>query len=126
MLNPRQKKFCREYIISSNGTQSVLSAGYAKKGAGVQATRLLKNANIQKYIAKLLEKAAGEAGLKIKTVLDDLNAIKQACFHGSGEKDLTTALKALEIEAKYLGMFKERIELSADKETTFKIEFVKG
>lgn len=65
-LNPRMLKFIDEYVRlyqsgetedrSRVGTQAAINAGYAPKGAHVQASRLLKNAKVKEAIdAKLKE-----------------------------------------------------------------------
>lgn len=52
-LTPKQKAFCDYYIETGNATESYLKAGYKTKGNGarVNASKLLTNANIKKYIA---------------------------------------------------------------------------
>ena len=49
-LNPREQAFVVGYSGHANGTRAALEAGYAKSGAHVQASRLLKRANIQAAI----------------------------------------------------------------------------
>lgn len=49
-LTGRQKKFCEEYIIDFNGAQAAIRAGYSKRTAKEQATRLLTYAHLQKYL----------------------------------------------------------------------------
>ena len=66
----RREQFCREFIISLNGTQAVIKAKYSKNGAAVQATRLLTDVNIQRRIAFLktasVERVSNEEELEIK------------------------------------------------------------
>lgn len=52
-LNERQKKFCREYVLTLNGTQSALNAGYSKNSAYSIACENLKKPEIKEYIAAL-------------------------------------------------------------------------
>lgn len=49
-LTSKQLRFIDEYLIDSNGTQAAIRAGYSKKGADVQAIRLLGNARVQEAI----------------------------------------------------------------------------
>jgi phage terminase small subunit len=54
-LTPKQKKFCDEYLIDFNATQAYMRAGYAVKDdtvAAQNASRLLRNAKVIKYIAQ--------------------------------------------------------------------------
>lgn len=55
-LNPKQDRFCREYVIDLNGTQAAIRAGYSKKTANEQAGRLLVNVSIQNRIKELQNK----------------------------------------------------------------------
>ena len=52
-LNERQKKFCEEYVLTLNGTQSALNAGYSKNSAYSIACENLKKPEIKEYIAAL-------------------------------------------------------------------------
>ena len=52
-LTPKQARFCKEYMIDLNATQSANRAGYSKKTAEEQGCRLLKNVKIQKRLSKL-------------------------------------------------------------------------
>lgn len=47
---PQQQAFVREYMVDFNGTQAAMRAGYAKKSAGVSASKLLRQATIQAAI----------------------------------------------------------------------------
>lgn len=54
-LNQKQKRFCEEYVRLGNATQAAIEAGYSKKTAYSQGQRLLKNVEVQNYIAELNE-----------------------------------------------------------------------
>lgn len=45
-LNPKQKRFVKEYLIDSNGTQAAIRAGYSKKNADKIAWQLLGNPRV--------------------------------------------------------------------------------
>jgi phage terminase small subunit len=49
----KQYAFCREYVKDYNGTQAATRAGYSRKTAQEQASRLLSKVIIQKEIARL-------------------------------------------------------------------------
>lgn len=53
LLNDREKKFCEEFAVSGNGTQSAIRAGYSKKNAGNTSSLLLKKSKIIKYIDEI-------------------------------------------------------------------------
>ncbi len=53
MLNDKQERFCREYVIDLNATQAAKRAGYSEKTAGQQGEQHLKKLEIQNRIKKL-------------------------------------------------------------------------
>lgn len=54
-LPPRKKLFVLEYLKDFNGTQAAIRAKYSRKGADVQATRLLANASVKAAVKELSE-----------------------------------------------------------------------
>ncbi len=58
-LNAKQKVFCDEYLIDLNATQAAIRAGYSHRTAYSIGQRLLKNVEIETYIAeRMAEKDA--------------------------------------------------------------------
>ena len=56
-LNEKQKRFVNEYLIDLNATQAAIRAGYSKRTADSQASRLLANVKVRQYIdEKMAEK----------------------------------------------------------------------
>lgn len=52
--NPRHELFCREFVrLNGHGTKAAIAAGFAKAGAHVTASRLLKNPKIAARIEEL-------------------------------------------------------------------------
>lgn len=51
-LTEKQKRFCDEYLIDLNATQSAIRAGYSKRTANEQGARLLTKVSVQEYIEK--------------------------------------------------------------------------
>lgn len=52
-LSEKHLRFCQEYVIDLNATQSAIRAGYSKKTARSIGQRLLTNVDIQNLISKL-------------------------------------------------------------------------
>lgn len=54
-LSERHERFAREYVIDLNATQAYIRAGYKARGnaAEVNAARLLRNAQVQLFVAAL-------------------------------------------------------------------------
>ena len=74
-LNARQKSFCEFYVASGNATDAAIKAGYKEKYAGVNADKLLKNTNIQKYIDELMQKLESKRIASAEEVLQNLTAM---------------------------------------------------
>lgn len=49
----RAERFCQEYVVDFNGTQAAIRAGFAPKGAHVQASRLLNAPKVAERVAEL-------------------------------------------------------------------------
>jgi phage terminase small subunit len=134
-LNPKQLRFCQEYVIDSNGTQAAIRAGYSVKTAQEQSSRLLLNVIIQEKIKSLEKTVAERLGITHEYVLKNFQAIADRCMQaeevmvkgpggqmvGTGEYrfDSTGANRALELIGKHLTMFTEKIDHS-NKDGTLK------
>ena len=55
-MTDKQKRFCDEYLIDTNGTQAAIRAGYSKKTARQIADNLLSKVDIKSYIDEQLTK----------------------------------------------------------------------
>ncbi len=53
LKDPRRERFCREYVRDVNATQAAGRAGYSKKTARQQGTRLLSDASVTERIGEL-------------------------------------------------------------------------
>ena len=56
-VTERQKKFAEYYAQCGNAAQSAIQAGYSKKYANTNASKLLQNTTITEYIKQLTEAA---------------------------------------------------------------------
>ena len=108
-LNARQKAFCEYYVASGNATDAAIKAGYKEKYAGVNADKLLKNTNIQKYIEELQEKAKGN---RIMTAIERREFLTSMIKDGA-VKD-TDRLKALDILNKMDGEYTQKVEVNGN------------
>jgi phage terminase small subunit len=52
-LNEKQTRFCEEFLIDLNATQSAIRAGYKEKTAYSMGSELLNKPEVQKYISHL-------------------------------------------------------------------------
>lgn len=76
-LTPKQKLFADEYLKDLNATQAAIRAGYSKKTAQEQSSRLLSNVMVQKYIAEAMEQRTKEVKTDANYVLQRLVEIDQ-------------------------------------------------
>lgn len=56
--NDRRETFCREYLVDFNGTRAAVAAGYSKRSARQQASRMLTEPNIQARLDELRKERA--------------------------------------------------------------------
>lgn len=106
-MNPKQKKFVREYLIDHNGSQAAIRAGYSKNGSSVTGTRLLANPSVATAIAK------GEAKDEKRTEMTKdwvVEKLKRNENHAFQDGDITTSNKALEMLGKSVGAFTDKID----------------
>ena len=77
LLPIKQRNFCKNMVaMDFHITNSAIAAGYSKKTAYSQGSRLLKNVEIQEEIGRLTEEALGlERGQLKYRVLNELKAI---------------------------------------------------
>lgn len=99
-LNPRQRKFVKEYTKTSNATESAKKAGYSPKTAYSIGSELLKKPEIITEISNTLEKA----GLTDEFIAQGL---KDAVNIGlsSERHTLSDGLRGLEMIAKLKDRF---------------------
>lgn len=57
-LNPKQQRFCEEYVVDFNATRAAIDAGYSPKTARSQGQRLLTNVDVAARVEELREKLA--------------------------------------------------------------------
>lgn len=71
-LTPKQKRFCEEYVIDLNATQSAIRAGYSKKTAYSIGNENLIKPEIQSYIQELKKQRSEELKITHLDVLKEL------------------------------------------------------
>lgn len=62
-LTVRQKKFVEEYLKTGIGKQAAIAAGYSKRSAEQQASRLMSMPEVQAYRRELEKKLFDELGI---------------------------------------------------------------
>lgn len=81
-MTPKQEAFVREYLIDLNATQAAIRAGYAKSGAEVRGSELLRNrkvaAAIQQGMNIRAEKLEITADYVLESIVSTIERCKQA------------------------------------------------
>lgn len=100
-LTEKQKRFCEEYLIDLNATQSAIRAGYKNGEIGRQ---LITKNNVLQYIQKLRTEQSMRTEVTADRVVAELERIAFA------ETEITekSKIKALEMLGKRVGIFDEK------------------
>lgn len=121
-MTDQRKKFCDEYLLCLNGKKAAIAAGYKENSARQQASQLLDDEEIIKYIEARRSEASNIALVDIAWVQQRAKDISDRCmqvepvmiFDGenwveSGEYkfDSAGANKATEMLGKMIGAFEK-------------------
>lgn len=98
--NPRQKRFIKEYVKTSNITESAKKAGYSPKTAYSIGSELLKKPEIQTEISNTLERA----GLTDDYIAEGLRTAVEKGL-SSERHTLSDGLRGIEMIAKLKDKF---------------------
>lgn len=146
-MTKKQKIFADEYLIDLNATRAYREAYSSVKKdetARANASRLLTNANVKKYIDDRLEEIHNEKTADAKEVMEYLTSVlrgestsEEIVIEGCGEgcsvartmekrpseKD---RLKAAELLGKRFGLYTDKVELDADMDLNITIDYGDG
>ncbi len=107
-LTPRQRIFCKEYLVDYNASAAAVRAGYAINYSDRQAHILLKH----KGVARLIDALSESKEAKITSVSPDYviqKVTEIVTKEGTRDGD---KLRGLELLARHLGMFIDRTEIT--------------
>lgn len=74
-LNKKQLDFVLEYLKTNNITKSAIKAGYSKKTAAVQGSRLLTNVKIASYVEAVNERMESDKIADIQEVMEYFTSV---------------------------------------------------
>ncbi|MCP4948883.1 MAG: terminase small subunit [Aestuariibacter sp.] len=112
-LTPKQEKFVQEYLVDLNATQAAIRAGYSSKTAAKIGSENLIKPDIQVAIQKQRDKMSKKAEITVEGILKQIQEVID-----DPETIARDKLKALEMLAKHLGMFVNKIDIDITCLTT--------
>lgn len=106
-LNPKQQRFCEEYILDFNGAQAAIRAGYSAVTAKEMAYENLRKPHIASHIEELCDELVAQTRVKKHVILQKL-------MDEAEDMENTGAVRVAALVAlgKYLGLFTEKVEHS--------------
>ena len=125
-LTAKQKRFCEEYLIDLNGTQSAIRAGYSEKTACAIGTENLRKPLISSYIAQLMAERNKETKIDAAWVLTaSVNLYNRCMIKGDGFNAAGSG-KALDLIGKHVDVkaFEERLIVKQANLTPIPIKVV--
>jgi phage terminase small subunit len=127
-LTPKQKIFCDEYLIDTNGTRAYKTAYNTgnTNTAKVNASKLLTNTNIKEYIDKRMNEKTSARIANQDEVLEYFTDIMRKSMELiSGcevSPEVKDGLKAAENLAKRYGILNEKVRVELAEQIIFKGE----
>lgn len=129
-MNPKQERFCQEYVVDLNATQAAIRAGYSEKTAASIGNENLTKPEISAKIAELQNDIANKLEVDASWITERLKQIAERCMtaepvmiraggemieSGEYQFDASGANKALELLGKRTGYFeKDNIQKSVN------------
>lgn len=105
-MTERQKKFAEYYAQCGNAAQSAIQAGYSKKYANTNASKLLQNTTITEYIKQLTEDAQTArimTACERQALLSDIAKDKQ--------NELSDRIRAIDTLNKMTGEYTQKVSI---------------
>ena len=132
-MTPKQERFVAEYLVGLNATQAAIRAGYAKKSADVEGSRLLANAKVAAAVAAAQAKRSERTEITqdyvLTSIMETMERCKQAVpvRYQNGDQvyvdtpdgeiapaykfDAGAVLKGAELLGRHLAMFTDRLQV---------------
>ena len=114
-MNSKRERFCREYVIDFNATQAAIRAGYSKRTANQQGSRLLANVDVRARIDKL----QAEHAERLNVTADSLTQLLR------DDRDLAhrharagAAVSATDKLARLHGLMSDRLKIDVTADLT--------
>jgi phage terminase small subunit len=143
-VTEKQKRFCDEYLIDCNATRAYKAVYKNIKNDVVAATnggRLLRNAEVQKYIDDRMEEIHNEKTADAQEVIEYLTSVmrgestsEEIVVEGIGDGCSTARaiekapsekdrLKAAELLGKRYGLYTDKVDMDTDLDLNITIDY---
>ena len=120
-MTPRQDRFVDEYLVDLVASKAAIRAGYSPRRASEIGYQLLQKTTVQEVITRRMNARALRTGITQDKVLFDLEAVKQDAMSKTINKNggalmasHAAALRALELQGRHLGMWKDRLPVTPE------------
>lgn len=117
-LTKKERIFADEYVKTTNGTQSAITAGYSEKTASVTASKMLRKPKVRQYIDVIMDERSKDTIATADEVLEYLTRVVRGEEKDAFGLDVSVAdkTKAAELLGKRHMLFTDKVKLSAEVE----------
>lgn len=114
MQSLRIQQFIEEYLKDGNGTQAAIRAGYSKRTATVQASRLLANAKVQKIVRERRQELAEREGVTREWLVAEARGVIEKCRAKGAKFNPRAIIQACYFLAEVNGFMVKKSESAID------------
>ena len=117
-LTKKERIFADEYVKTTNGTQSAITAGYAENSASVTGSKMLRKPKVRQYIDEVMNERSKNTIATADEVLEYLTKVMNGEEKDAFGLDTSIAdrTKAAELLGKRHMLFTEKVKLDAEIE----------
>lgn len=117
-LTKKERIFADEYVKTTNGTQSAVTAGYSEKTASVTGSKMLRKPKVRQYIDAVMNERSKNTIATADEVLEYLTRVVRGEEKDAFGLDVSVAdkTKAAELLGKRHMLFTDKVKLSAEVE----------
>ena len=117
-LTKKERMFADEYVKTTNGTQSAITAGYSEKTASVTASKMLRKPKVRQYIDAIMDERSKDTIATADEVLEYLTRVVRGEEKDAFGLDVSVAdkTKAAELLGKRHMLFTDKVKLDAEIE----------
>ena len=117
-LTKKERIFADEYVKTTNGTQSAITAGYSEKTASVTGSKMLRKPKVRQYIDAIMNERSKNTIATADEVLQYLSRVMNGEEKDAFGLDVSVAdrTKAAELLGKRHMLFTDKVKLDAEIE----------